>query len=145
MTIRTASIAAARKHHVTRFIAVAAGAVLALTAAGGIGAWQITRSSGSLEPAAAAPVPSVSGDTPARSRAAAPTPARETVYIVATDAEAAQLWDAITVTVPDASRYQVLVLDPASDGGVAPGPGEQNDILAAHGLPPVQVVDLRGR
>lgn len=144
MTIQTASIATTRKHRRTRFITAAAGAVLALTAAGGIGAWQITRSSGSQEPAAAAPVPSVSGDTPALSRAATSTPARETLYIVATDAEAAQLWDAIAVTVPDPSRYQVMVLDPASDSGVAPGLGEQNDLRHANGLgQPVKFIDLR--
>ena len=86
MTIQTAPIAVAPKRHRTRFITVAAGAVLALTAAAGIGAWQLGRdgtTSVGEQQAASPPVPAAPA---ARAEASPPV-----VYIAATREQAAEL------------------------------------------------------
>jgi hypothetical protein len=66
-----------------------------------------------------------------------------TLYIVATNGEAARLWEAIAIA-PDRSPYQVMVLDPATDSTVLHF-AEMSDIRHALGLPPITIIDTRGR
>ena len=66
MTIQTATIATAPKQRTTRFITAAAGAVLALSAAAGIGAWQASRDgSTSVGNQPAASMPATAARVPA--------------------------------------------------------------------------------
>ena len=86
MTIQTTPIAVAPKQHKTRLITAAAGALLALIAAAGIGAWQMSRDGGTSVVEQQAPSIPVPAERAALAEAAGPV-----VYIAATQEQAADL------------------------------------------------------
>ena len=86
MTIQTASVAAAPTQHRRRYFAAAAGALLGLTAAAGIGAWQLGRDGGpSTREQSSAAVPVAAPVRTSTGRTGDTTP---TYYLVASSAQA---------------------------------------------------------
>ena len=148
MTIQMRAIATAPKQRKTQVLTAAAGVVLALATAVGIGAWQAGRDGGSStgeQSATAMPAPVQR--TVGRTADAAPT-----IYLAGTQAEA----DAMRTTLgDDAARTEAVNMLPAPAAAVTVIEtedehmrllqlvGAADAVTAALGLPLLQVVDRR--
>ena len=143
MTIQTATIATAPEQRRTRFLTAAAGAILALTAAAGIGAWQASRGGGSET--ATPPVVAVEQPIVARPVERAPT-----VYLVGTAAQAAAVQRGISEAAAiqaqlgeSGTEDEVLLVASAEGEAALRLLTEQDAIRAELRLPPLHIVDLR--
>jgi hypothetical protein len=149
MTIQMPGITAVPKQRKTQFITAAAGVVLALATAAGIGAWQASRDGGTTvgdQPAASIPVPAPVQRTVGRTADVAPT-----IYLVASTADAAAVYaaleetNAVRVTSGEPTHaHRVERIDSAeADAAFLEMMSIDDGIRASLGLPAVRVIDLR--
>lgn len=147
MTIQTASIAATPKRRTTQLITAAAGAVLALTAATGLGAWQMSRDGGA-NVGEQAVAPASAPVRPAARPAAETAPA---YYLVASQTQAAAVAaaleeaNAVLATSGEptlAARVELLGSDEA-EAAFRAAMSVGDAIRDTLGLPPMRVIDLR--
>ena len=149
MTIQRASVAAAPAQHRRRYLSAAAGALLVLTAAAGIGAWQLGRDGGTSnreQPSAAVPVAAPVRTSTGRTGDTAPT-----YYLVTSPAQAA----AVETALNEADALRVTSGEPTLVGHVEQVESAEAEATffqvmsvtdatrVALNLSPVQLVDLR--
>ena len=149
MTIQTASSAATPKQRTTRFVTAAAGAVLALTAAAGLGAWQASHQGGTsvAEPQAAA----MAAPAPVRPATSRATDATSTYYLVASQAQAATVHAALeeanavraTSGEPTRALHVELLESAEAEAAFLTAMSSLDAIRGTFGQPPVRVIDLR--
>jgi hypothetical protein len=159
-----ATITARTESHSRKpFLFLAGGVLIVIAVAAGLGAWQYTNQDSDSQPAVGAAVPAGLDDTlapaepvaslveqmraeaQAAAAAAAGTRMQEvpTLYIVATDEDAALLRAQFEALDHPVRLYRVLVLaQPNDDAGIVQ---EMNRLRGSNGLPEIEVLDLRGR
>jgi hypothetical protein len=144
MTIQMPSITAAPKQRKTQVLTAAAGVVLALATAAGVGAWQAGRDGGSVGEQPATSMPAPVQRAIGRTAAAAPT-----YYLVASAADAGAVEaaleeaNAVRVTSGEATRAPQVTWFDSTEAEASFWSARAEQERAGPDLAPVRVVDLR--